>query len=135
MLEVLALEVTPYLQNRARARFEMEGDDVSGPWAPLTDATVAIRESAGFPGDHPINVRTGEMERFITGSRPTFAANPDAMMIFPGQDPVGKTYYKVQVAQKGTDVPPTPARPVIGIDEADLAYVLATIADEISLAT
>jgi hypothetical protein len=57
-----------YLVQRASDRFANEGDDASGPWAPLSNATEAIRASRGFPPAHPINVRTHDLQRFILGS-------------------------------------------------------------------
>lgn len=133
MAEFLGYNITPYIQGRVQRRFEMEGDDVSGPWAPLADATVRMREDAGFPGEHPINVRTGELERYISDSTPALVAEPYAMLIYPGRDPGGEMGAKMRTAQSGSDNPSAPARPVIGLDEADLTYVLTAVALEISL--
>lgn len=43
-----------------RANFVGEGS-MHGRWQALADNTVRIRESLGFPGDHPILQRTGKL--------------------------------------------------------------------------
>jgi len=122
--------VVPYLQERAEERFLTEGDDVVGQWSPLAPATVHIRESQGFPGPHPINVRTGSLEDYITNDPGLVSANAlGATLTWPGTDAQGELLNKVSVAQMGGHAPnamqPTPARPVIGVNEEDLLFVLA----------
>ena len=120
----MAGTIGPYLQERARLRFAKEGDDVSGPWAPLSATTQAFRESGGFPPDHPINHRTGRLEYYITGTPAgaTPTSSGGAMLTFPGTPPTGETARKVATAQYGRANPRTPARPVLGINEGDVAF-------------
>lgn len=114
----------PWFTGRAISRFRNEGDDVSGAWAPLKPYTVEQRESAGFPGEHPINHRTGEMERYIAqGSRTFMLGAQQATMRMPGR---GNATFnkKLAVAQRGAAFPRTVARPVIGMNERDLGVML-----------
>lgn len=115
------------LQERAQERFAREGSDLDGgwsSWAPLKDATVAIRLASGF-GAGPINRRTGEMERYITQSPGSVNVTSDgAMMTFPGQEATGELAEKVKTAQAGKQSPPTQARPVIGLATEDLEFAL-----------
>jgi hypothetical protein len=119
--------VGPYLRERAQARFASEGDDVVGKWAPLAPATVHIRETSGYGGAHPINVRTTELEQYITGGDPLVVATAgDALMTWPGSPPSGDVLeQKVVIAQVGDRR--TPARPVVGINERDLMFVLSAL--------
>lgn len=121
--------VGPYLQERAKRRFRNEGDDVSGPWVPLSSTTNAFREAAGYPPDHPINHRTGRLENYITntkvGARPTSSGG--AMLTFPANPPRGETAAKVKTAQFGKFTPRTPPRPVLGINEVDQAFFATSL--------
>lgn len=134
MAEFLGYEIQPYIKQRASDRFASEGDDVSGPWLPLTDATIGIRESQGF-SEGPINVRTGELENYITNTSGAITASPEAILSYPGRDPAGELGDKVLTAQQGKDSPRTPPRPVIGLDQSDLTYVLSATALHVSLAS
>lgn len=120
--------VGEYLQQRAKNRFRQEGDDVSGPWAPLSGTTEQFRASAGYPPDHPINHRTGRLEHYITGTKVGAAATATggAILTFPASPPRGETAQKLATAQFGKTRPRTPPRPVLGINEADVTF--ATLA-------
>lgn len=122
--------VEPWIQQRAANRFANEGDDVSGKWAPLAEATIEIREHAGFGGSHPINKRTGELEEYITqGSFDIQALPTMATLKYPKDPPKsGHLREKVKTAQKGKASPSTVARPVLGMNERDLTHVLTTLA-------
>lgn len=130
MAAFLGAEVGPYLAMRAKRRFEDEGDEASGKWAPLLPATVAIRAAnPDWPvgGEHPINKRTGEMEAWVTGG--SFMAMPHALgatLRYPGRAPSGELARKVETAQKGRGraVP----RPVLAVDQADLLFVVTRLA-------
>lgn len=128
--------VGPWLQRRAKERFANEGDDVVGKWQPLEDITNQMRVADGFPAEHPINRRTGELEAYITGSGwDVMSTPPLAQLTFPGgPEPVGVLGEKVSTAQKGASNPATVARPVVGLNEADLAFVLGAMATYISIA-
>jgi hypothetical protein len=132
--------VGPWLRKRASDRFASEGDDVSGPWAPLSPATQMIRAEGPWAvsGDHPINRRTGELENWV--AQGTWFAYPDtlgASLTYPAGEPVGELREKMEVAQRGRpqslgpDKPRTVARPVLGVNEADLAFVMTALAMDI----
>jgi hypothetical protein len=123
----LHIMVGPYLRERAQDRFTSEGDDVSGKWLPLSPATVHIRESMGFNGEHPINVRTSELEQYIVGTSDAVAATAlGAVLTWPGQPSGGGILgRKLSTAQSGEGR--TPARPVIGLNERDLMFVLSAL--------
>lgn len=124
--------VAPWLKQRAEERFAGEGDDVSGPWLPLAESTQDIRSRGdwGVGASHPINVRTGDLERWITeGGSTILPWAHGAMMIYPessSPDPVLAT--KIKTAQAGKSRPKTPPRPVLGVNERDLAYVMGSLA-------
>lgn len=129
----LGAVVDPYLRGRAKERFTVEGDDVTGAWVPLSTATQTIRASEGYGAAHPINRRTGELERYITQSDNQIQIMPTigAELTLPGSAPIGKLEDKVKVAQQGDPSfgrSGTPARPVLGMNEQDLAFVLLALA-------
>ena len=123
-------DVGPWVKQRAADRFRDEGDDVTGKWAPLAASTVEFRENAGFEGAHPINKRTGELEAYITqGNVDVVAAPGVATMRYPSKSgTVSKALrQKLKTAQQGRDTPRTVARPVLGLNERDLAHVLTML--------
>lgn len=128
--------LTPYLQQRARDRFRSEGDDAVGKWAPLSPATVSIRENAGYSGEHPINHRSGQLERYITsGAVMRVTLFPGgALMTYPGNEPTGELGRKLQTAQEGKGQPYTPARPVLGISSKDISFAITALDEYITSA-
>jgi hypothetical protein len=117
--------VEEYIQGRAENRFRQEGDDVSGKWAPLKDATQAIRAQEGYGADGPIDRRTDRLMHYIVGSPGrSQATGLGATLTYPGTPPTGELLTKVQTAQRGKPYPNTPPRPVLGLGEEDLAQVL-----------
>jgi hypothetical protein len=122
--------VGPWVKERAADRFQQEGDDVSGKWAPLQQTTIDIREHSGFEGPHPINVRTHELENYITQGDIGVTTSPGyGIMRYPQNPPKSKGLReKVKTAQGGRTTPPTVARPVLGLNERDLAQVLVMLA-------
>lgn len=115
-----------YLEQRAGARFKSEGDDVTGPWTPLKPATVAIRVSEGYGGAHPINKRTGELERYIMSS--SMVAIAGGVQVFQPSQTQGvsaKLKKKFAGAQRGENS--APPRPVIGLNERDLGATLTSL--------
>jgi hypothetical protein len=58
-----------------------------------------------------------------------------AELEFPGSVPTGKLHDKVKTAQEGSSSPLTPARPVVGVNEADLAFVLGAMATYLTIAS
>lgn len=133
MTAFLSATVFPYLKTRAKQRFQGEGDDAVGKWTPLAPATEIIRQSMGYGGAHPINVRSGELERYITqgSAQAAVRATPDgALLQHPANPPQGKLKSKLATAQRGDPKfgRGVPARPVLGMNETDLGFVLAELA-------
>lgn len=119
--------VLPWVKERAQARFTDEGDDVSGKWAPLETSTQEFRTNGpwGVGASSPINKRSGDLEDYITKSNATLATGADsAYMVYPDRAPTGALDEKVRTAQSGKDKPKTPPRPVLGLNETDLAYTM-----------
>ncbi len=135
MLEFLSGDVTPWLRERARDRFAGEGDDASGPWAPLAPATVQIRaagiargEWPGISPEHPINRRTGDMEDYITNGIGEVASSPASTTLFyPRRRPTVKKGMdkKIKNAQTGTGK--MNKRPVLAVGERDLQFVVSEL--------
>lgn len=121
--------VAPWVKERAQDRFEYEGDDVSGYWQPLTADTIEIRHNMGFFDPH-MNRRTGELEQYITQSSSMVTTGPGwGTLKYPAQHARTKGLReKMKTAQAGKASPSTPPRPVLGLNERDLAYVLSTLA-------
>ena len=120
MMAFLAGAVYPYIKERAEQRFTSEGDDASGQWAPLRDATQHWRQSQGFSPQHPINVRTGELYRYITQSTAAIMPTPKGtIMRYPGKQARAHLREKVKTAQKGKAKPSTVARPVLVLGVRD----------------
>jgi hypothetical protein len=120
--------VEEYLQQRVRDRFANEGDDVVGRWAPLKPATQMIRSQEGYGAEGPINRRTDALMDYIVGTPGN--ATPHglgATLTYPGTPPRGETRTKVQTAQAGKAFPRTEPRPVLGMNEEDLASVLTLL--------
>lgn len=126
--EFLGVVADPYIRGRAEDRFLEEGDDVTGQWAPLEDSTVEMREHQGFGGTGPINMRTGELEEYITGTPgDVMPGGVGVTLTSPGRPPSGHLLTKVKTAQSGKGHPRTPPRPVIGMNESDTAFVLTAL--------
>ncbi len=115
------------LTDRARTRFQNEGDDVSGgPWAELKPYTQEIREKGGFGPAHPINVRTGAMRGHILDAPPdAHPTGEGADLFFPARGGNSGVEEKIAVAQRGDER--TVARPVIGAGARDMELLLARL--------
>lgn len=125
-------QVDPYLRARADARFQSEGDDVTGKWAPLEQATEMIRASQGFPAAHPINERTGELRDYLANAPSAVSMNViGTTLTYPGAAPSGELADKMATAQAGRSYPETVARPVLGMNHNDLTAVLTMLSLEI----
>lgn len=127
--------VADALRFRAQNRFTTEGDSASGNWAALRPATEEIREFFGYPRAHPINTRSGELRRFVGQSHGTARPAVDgAELTWPGPAG-GDVEDKLKVAQKGSPrgsnpwfrTARTPQRPVVAVDQADLAEILLAV--------
>jgi hypothetical protein len=119
----LLTAANPYVGRQISERFKNEGDSVVGPWAQLAPATVAIRESKGYPGAHPINHRTGALEAYLTGAAGRVTPSAGGVeLVTPETTADGDLGMKLAVAQSGGTSKwgnPIPKRPVIGIGEDD----------------
>lgn len=126
--------VDPYLRGRAGSRFRNEGDDVVGKWMPLREATQTIRADLGYGAAHPINKRTGELEDYIVNSPNSLNIHPwGASLTLPGKAPSNSELRKkVVTAQAGMDR--TVPRPVLGMNERDLTFVLLALAESVKKA-
>ena len=124
-------DVQDYLAEQIEWRFAFEGDRASGDWDRLSEATVHIREQAGFMGDSPINERTGELLRYLTEHYDGRAIVGGAELQIPG-DVSGTMEDKIRHAQVGAQPgenplfpnSETPPRPVLALDEMDLEKVI-----------
>lgn len=133
----LGTTVGPYIRRRAGERFANEGDDVVGKWAPLRPATVAMRQASNWAvgGDHPINHLSGEMERWVVdGGWDAYPDSFGATMRYPGSVPTGNLAKKVKTAQSGDPASRTVARPVLGVNEADMLWMVTAYAFAIEAA-
>lgn len=130
MIAFMQSAVVPYVQQRTAARFAGEGDDVVGKWSPLKVETETIRIKHGYPGAHPINVRTGAMRNALTGSfGDVVSAGGVTDMEYPnGVNITGQLARKITTAQMGSMFPPTVPRPVLGFNENDSIALTALVA-------
>lgn len=122
--------VGAFIKHRAAQRFSGQGDDVSGKWAPLKESTIEFRENQHFKSG-PINKRTGELERYITQGTVKVTPVPGfgAAMTYPGDEPDNAHLVtKVKTAQSGKAHPLTRPRPVLGMNERDLAAIMTSLA-------
>lgn len=128
--EFMRVEVNEFFETRIGDTFNEEGGVKTGFWAPLSEATVAIREALGYGGDSPINVRTGELQDFVQYGREYLQGDDWVEMQVPGSPPDPITAQKLKTAQQGNPsnpIPgfgPTPPRPILAVDEMDLARIM-----------
>lgn len=128
--------VWPHFRDRIVDRFAYEGDSASGPWPPLSPATIEIKESLGYydQADYA-NIRTGAMFEYVKNSKTVAPNGLGAVLRFPEEpnDPIMRR--KLRVAQAGDPGPnwlnpamgETPPRPVIAMDGTDLVEVIARL--------
>lgn len=127
-------DVRPYMQDEIVARFAFEGDDASGDWPRLSDATQNIRAHAGFGPDSPINERTGQLVEYLVANWDTFVDPIGANLVIPGEAQ-GSMEAKIRHAQVGSPAgenplfpnSSTPPRPVLALDEENLVAVMEMI--------
>lgn len=124
-----------YFQEEIGLRFAYEGDSKSGDWPDLADSTNEIRSALGFPPITPINIRTGDLENWLTTSYDVTVGPMSASMDLPGPAPDAILAKKLETAQRGEsagDNPfpnagSTPPRPVLAVDETDLAELVVLL--------
>jgi hypothetical protein len=119
--------MVPHLQKKFAQGFANEMDPNGAAWAVLSPATEKIREDMGYNGPSPINKRTGELEDYITNSGGmVWAAGLGTSLKYPGKGvPSGNLGKKLRGAQRGEGT--APPRPVLGLDENDLAFLLMSL--------
>jgi hypothetical protein len=124
-----------WLHEEIGLRFAYEGDRKSGDWPRLQESTNQIREALGFPADTPINIRTGDLEEFVTTAHDVTQGPMSASMDLPGDVPDPVLAKKLRTAQQGASsgenpfpgTGPTPPRPVLAVDETDMVELLARL--------
>lgn len=139
----LATKTFRYLSARAQARFENEGDDVTGPWAELAFMTGRIRQWHGFQPFHPINVRTGALRHHILNSFRIMQTGNVATLQMPGNQGNATLRSKIAVAQLGSNGAGSkryggpnrsaPARPVLGMNDRDALRIGSDLLEWIQL--
>lgn len=122
-------DVSEFYAEDIESRFAEEGDVKSEFWPELSSATVRIREQMGYPGQGPINHRTGDLEAFLTDTRDIIAGDGWAQLDVPGASGNVDITQKLEHAQHGSDnnplgYGPTPPRPVLATSEMDLEKIL-----------
>lgn len=134
----LQRDVQDYMGESIAQRFGLEGDKASGDWAELSDATVAMREFMGFSSDE-INIRTGDLFRWVTETSKLAAGPGFVELIIPGDSTDPILDEKLKTAQQGratNPIPnfgPTPPRPVLATDEDDLMEILVMLSEHITM--
>ena len=127
MISTALITVHGHFLNRSIRMFRTETDPWGNKWAPLADSTVAFRDSMGFGGAHPINVRTGGLRESLTGAPPDILGHSDGAvtLAYPSRKTPDRELmvkHKQAAGQlRG------PARPVIGMNEKDVAFVLSVL--------
>lgn len=120
-----------WFEVRAERRFQTEGDAASGKWEELLfPETHNFRESQGFPPDHPINRRTGELQNWVTnagGTATPFGSGDGAILTWPELPTEDELRTKYDTAQRGKPNPYTPPRPVVAMDLIDLDFALEAL--------
>jgi hypothetical protein len=119
------MQAIPYFQKRTDSRFNSESWS-GGKWAELTPMTQRFREYQGFPPEHPINVRTGELRDWLgTDEGDRRRTGGMAELTWPGSSPSSLTEMKLETAQTGARA--RTARPVVEVTEVDAAFLLGTL--------
>ncbi len=123
-----------HIQERARARFASEGDNVSGPWQALAPATIADRIAQQYPPG-PILHRTGALEDYIVNNPGVMLVDPEAVVFetpAPSSDPELAAKYLTH--QAGSPSRRIPARPMVGLGVEDAATLLYSLTEGIEIA-
>ncbi len=115
--------IRSYLGDRLVERFAYAGDSaVGGPWEPLRQSTINLKASLGYSLEP--NERTGELLHVLAYQSDVRTLGEWIELRIPG-DVDATVREKIKLAQFGSDdnpmvgAHPTPARPVLGLDEQD----------------
>lgn len=117
--------LAPAVRERVIARFQAEGDDASGRWQRLAEATGRIRSKQGFPAWRPINVRTGALRAYVQTSTVRGSGTNSVTLTFPGRQGTAILREKLMTAQMGGKQGPgmskraAPPRPVLALGVRD----------------
>jgi hypothetical protein len=137
LLQFMIHDVAPYLSEQIVDVFAGLGNDSipGGGWAPLEDSTLKIRHALGYWDDYAINERSGDLLHYLTHSHDIQLEAFGSSITVPGDttDPI--LWKKLKVAQEGwtqgaNEMLPgavTPARPILGLNDADLMAVTAML--------
>lgn len=131
--------VKPFIRRRISNRFQIEGDDASGRWAPLRETTARIRARLGYGAQRPINIRTGSLYAHVMSNRTHLAT-----LTFPDTSATsGKLREKLATAQKGGKgkqsknmigpTAPAPPRPVLALSSVDERFIIESLLDHLRL--
>ncbi len=131
--EFLQGSALPHLQRRASDRFSNEGDDVTGAWAPLSPATLEWRTALGYDAFAQINLRSGDLQRWVTSGSGRFEREGgDVTLAYPGDQPSGTLREAVEGAQRGQKGSPSqPPRPVLGLGTQDAEALLNQLVNHV----
>lgn len=119
-----------FLSERVSKRFESSGDAASGPWAPVSQATLDMRISN--MGTEPL-IDTGTLRSWAEnppGTAGVAAAGIVALdypTIPPGDSITNYKYLMAQFGINNTFGRPgmaTPARPIFAVDGTDLSGIM-----------
>lgn len=127
-------EAQPHVDERARKRFESEGDDVSGRWAALAPYTIEDRLRQQFP-EGPILHRTGELEDYIVNNPGSMQIDPSGVT-FETPNPTGDPVLnaKMNTAQYGYPPRNIPQRAIVGMNQSDAETLLNSLTNTIQAA-
>ena len=123
MVDFLDREWSRIMQDAAMRRFSSESSETEGAWAELRDSTNKFRERQGFPREHPINERTGELRRYLDTATIDYRSSDGFVSAQWPERASGELLHKLQVAQGASrrrDDATTPARPVLDATEEHL---------------
>lgn len=124
--------VSPYFREVVIENF-LEQHNGGHNWPPLSDSTVRIRHALGYYNDQEVNIREGELLKFVAETRDYSVTSQGAEMTLPEGISGPLLERKLKTAQQGytqtsRDMLPgayTPPRPVIpDLTGNDLVAVL-----------
>ena len=119
------LEVKGMLQEHADTHFKTESDGIA-QWVPLAEATNQIREDLGYPREHPINVRSGELKKFLVDGGSVSTLPDGALLLYP-DEATGILAEKYETAQRGSTKTGAPPRRVFNFDTQDAELVIMAL--------
>lgn len=116
-LEPAMMEISEYLHERTRDRFDNE-EGPDGSWAPLSAATQKEKTRKGVSVDKILHGESLHLRDMIV---PFFSGTQAGVGTGPATDAYAATH------QFGDDRRGIPARPFLGLDDADEEEVIAIL--------